>query len=107
MSTDERLILTADEATALLPDGDDYVHCFSQPSAGMFIGTDHERAGVEDVFRKAKQIEIGGDNCKGMGHPLVVWTGDDRLRFFAADMEKVAAFEAARDLIAKAEGTAS
>lgn len=91
-----KVILTPDEAISLLPDDGESIHNFVNPRAGRFIGVDFERADAEAQFRAAKQIEIGGYNCKAMKHPLVVWDADGRLSFFTADMAKVEAFEAAR-----------
>ena len=93
--TDEKILLTADEAISLLPEGE-YVHNFVNNVPGMFIGCDYERAEAENHIRKALQCEIGGDACKGMKHGLVVWTSKNSLSFFATDMAKLAAMEAQR-----------
>lgn len=98
---DDKVIITPAEAESLLADRE-YVHNYVNPSAGMFVGCDYERANAIEAFHKAKQIELGGENCKHMKHPLVVWDTDKHYSFFEADMDKVAAFEAAR---AKAEAT--
>lgn len=90
--SDEKLILTPDEAATLLPDGDN-IHNFIQRGP-MFIGCDFSRDGAVEAFKRAKRIELGGENCKAMKHPLAVWDANERLSFFAANMEKVAAFEA-------------
>lgn len=93
MAKDDKVILTPDEAISLLAEGE-YSHNYANPR-GMLIGCDYERDGVVKALREAKQIEIGGDACKSMRHPLAVWDAKDRLTFFEADMEKVAALEEA------------
>lgn len=94
--TQERVIISPAEATALLIDGAEYVHNYANPSGGMFLGVDYDRADAIEAFEKAKQIEIGGEGCKGMRHPLVVWDTDNHYTFFEADMDKISAFEEAR-----------
>lgn len=92
----DKLIITADEAISLLPEGK-YVH---NTTVGMLmIGCDYERADAIKALRSAVQIEIGGPGAKAYGHPIVMWDTPKHFTLFAADMDKVAAFEAA-----KAEG---
>jgi hypothetical protein len=91
---DEKIILTPAEAESLLADDGD-VHNFIQRGP-MFIGCDFSRESALAAFKRAKQIELGGENCKAMKHPLAVWDENERLSFFAADMTKVEAFETAR-----------
>jgi hypothetical protein len=93
--SDERIILTPEEAESILVDGE-YVHNYANPGAGIFIGCDFERDGAIEAIKKAAQLEIGGDNCKRMGHGLVVWTTENRPLFFATDAEKLTALEASR-----------
>lgn len=99
---DDKLLLTPTQAASLLADGK-YVHNFIQ-SSFAFIGCDYSRSDAIKAFKAAKSIEIGGDGCKSMGHGLAVFDQAGGLSFFAADKEKVAAFEAAH---AKATGGAS
>lgn len=98
---DDKVIITADEAASLLQDGK-YVHNYANPAGGMLLGVDYDRDDAIEAFRKAKQIEIGGPGCKAIKHPLAVWGDDNHVTFFAADMAKVEAFEAARLPIAPA-----
>ena len=90
---DDRLIITAEQAEALFPQGE-YIHNFANPAAGMMIGCDYERCNAIEALKSAKQIEIGGDQCKAMGHALVVWDSDSRYTFFATDPDKVSELEA-------------
>ena len=92
--SDAKIILTPDEAISLLADGE-YVHNYANPG-GMLIGCDYGREDAIKAFRSAKQIEIGGDACKAMRHPLAVWETEKRVTFFEADMAKVAALEGAK-----------
>jgi hypothetical protein len=94
MAKDDKVILTPDQAIDLLPTGK-HVHNFANPGVGMMIGCDYDRPDAEKALREAKQIELGGPQCMAMKHPIVCWHTDKRLTFFAADMDKVRAFESA------------
>lgn len=89
-----RLILTPEEAIDLLPEGDT-IHNFADGGL-ILLGVDYSRDEAIKAIREAVQVEIGGDGCKAMRHPLVVWNAEDKYTFFEADMDKVAALEAAR-----------
>ncbi len=95
MAKDDKVILTPEEAEALLPEGK-YIHNFANPGVGMMIGCDYERPDAIKALRDAKQLELGGEQSKGLKHPIVCWHTEKRLTFFEADMAKVEAFEAAR-----------
>lgn len=89
-----RVLLTADEAISLLPDGPT-VHNFK--GGGMVLmGADWDRESAIDAIRSAYAVELGGGASYSMGHPLAVWASERRVSFFEANMEKVAALEAAR-----------
>lgn len=89
-----KVILTAEEAISLLPEGE-HIHNFV--SGGMMlIGCDYDREDAIKAIREAEQREIGGDACKRMNHALVVWSSETRHSFFATDPEKVAGMEAAK-----------
>jgi hypothetical protein len=92
---EDKVTITPAEAESLLADGE-YVHNYANPAGGLLLGVDYDRADAIAEFAKAIAIEIGGDGCKSMGHPIVVWHSKDRYTFFAADMEKVKKFEADR-----------
>jgi hypothetical protein len=89
-----KVILTAEEAESLLPEGD-YVHNYKGGGA-ILLGVDYGRAEAVAAFKAAHMIEIGGPSCKAMRHPLAVWKTPKDVSFFEADMAKVEAFEAAR-----------
>lgn len=90
--TDEKILLTADEAISLLPDGE-YVHNYINNVPGLFIGCDYDRADAEKHIRDAIACEISGPGCKGMKHALAVWSSKNNVSFFATDMDKVEAME--------------
>lgn len=87
------LILTPEQALALMPEGE-YIHNFVG-GRGIIIGCDWTRAEAIDALHRAVQIEIGGPQCKKMGHPIIVWDSKTHHCFAQADMAKVEAFEAA------------
>ena len=87
-----KIPLTAEQAEGLLADGA-YVHNFASGPM-MLIGCDYGRADAIKAFRQAKSIELAGPGAMAMKHPIAVDDGE-RITFFAADMDKVAAFEAA------------
>lgn len=64
----EQVFLTAEQAVALLPDGDD-MHVFLNPG-GMLLGADWTRAAVVKLLHRGK-CQLGGDLCMRMGHGLV------------------------------------
>lgn len=91
-----KLFLTVDEALSILLDGDDDQHTFVAGGA-MLLGADTSRAVVEADFRSARSIEVGGDLCRAMQHPLGVTDREGHLIFYRADMDKLAVLEAAKD----------
>jgi hypothetical protein len=93
-ATDDRFLITPEEAESLLNEGE-FVHNFID---GRFVilGCDYDRASAIAAFKAAKSIEIGGDGCKAMRHPIVVFDQNGKHSFFAADMDKVEALEASR-----------
>lgn len=96
MASDEKMILTADEAIGLLREGDN-IHNIINNIPGIFIGCDYTRADAEKHIRDAVACEIGGAGCKTMKHALVVWSSETRMSFFETDMNKVEAMECAKE----------
>lgn len=68
--SDDRELLTYDQAVALLNDGED-IHVFSNPAGGVLVGSDFSRAKVLEILKEAKEIEVGGEACVRMKHGLV------------------------------------
>lgn len=86
MSADEKVIYTAEQAIALLPDGES-VHVFTNP-AGMLLGADWERAEVEKLIRAAPQREQAGETATRMGHGLVVWNEKGDKPYFVSTRQE-------------------
>jgi hypothetical protein len=97
--SDEKIILTPDEAESLLVEGDNQ-HSYANPAGGMFIGCDLSRTGAVAAIRDAHALEIGGEHCKRMNHALIVWTSPTRLLFFSTDPAKVEAMESRKAVLA-------
>jgi hypothetical protein len=93
--SDEKIILTPDEAIGILTSGK-YIHNYANPGGGIFIGVDFERPDAEKHIRDALQLEIGGPACKKMKHGLVAWSSERRCTFFETDPDKLDALEAAK-----------
>lgn len=73
---EKRRFLTHEEALALInrkPRQD--CHVFHNP-AGMLIGFDISMARIKQALKKAKTIELGGKECMGMGHGIVIIPAD-------------------------------
>lgn len=68
----KKCILDKEQALSLLPKGRN-IHTFR--NGGMaIIGADWPRADIKDAI-KNNVCEIGGDDCRRMGHGLVVHIG--------------------------------
>lgn len=87
---DKAIKLSTDEALSLLPDGDT-IHCFVSSSFALF-GADWKRANVIKYIEEADSLQIGGDNCRAMGHGLVAFIGDEA-KFFEAKEEELVKLE--------------
>jgi hypothetical protein len=88
-ASDEReLLLSYDEAVALLPDGE-RVHTFLQvPSLGMLIGADWDRAEVLELLRGAPRREVTGPEARSLGHGLCAWREDGVPVFIEASIPR-------------------
>lgn len=91
--SDEKIILTPEEAESLLVEGEQQ-HNFANPNGGVFIGVDCSRDSAVKMIRAAHALEIAGPICQAMNHALVVWTSESRHLFFETDPVKVEAMEA-------------
>jgi hypothetical protein len=97
--SDERILLTKEEAIELLGDRED-IHTF-RSGMNVLIGADHSRASLLDSIEHAVQIEIGGEMCKKTGHGLVVWTSNTDPLFVEADKEAIEKLESLKEQLAK------
>lgn len=68
---DDWVTLTADDAIAMLPDGD-YVHTFLGS-----VGADWSREEAIDSLRKSKHIGLSGAIMTAMDHGVCFWRGSD------------------------------
>jgi hypothetical protein len=77
MNTDQKIILTKQQAIALIGKRK-LIHTF-RSGTNVLMGADHTRKSLLEDIKNSDLIEIGGAACKKMGHGLVIWTGDDPL----------------------------
>lgn len=85
--SEEKVILTAEQAKAMMADGD-MVHTFR--SAGrVLIGGDWSRDELEELIEAGAQCELGGEMCTRMKHGLVIWTPDKHGPLFVATKESL------------------
>lgn len=88
---DERVFITADEATSLLNDGEN-IHTFVNPN-GMLIGADWSRNKILELLKEhSGKIELGGDTCRAMKHGMIVFRGDSPL-FIETNDKKLKEFD--------------
>lgn len=66
----ERVELSAEDAIAMLPDGD-YVHTFRSGSF-MLVGADHSRTDLIETIKTASVRELAGEVATSMRHGLAV-----------------------------------
>lgn len=80
--SDEKQFLTAEEAEAMLPDGE-YIHTFSNPDAGIILGADTKREKIIELLRqKSGKIEVAGETAQRMNHGIALI--EDGRRLFIA-----------------------
>lgn len=91
--TDDKIILTPEDAESLLVEGAKHIHNFT--SGPILIGCDYDRADAIKAFRAAASIELAGPGAMAMRHPIAVFEKGGRVTFFEADVDKAKAFEAA------------
>jgi hypothetical protein len=73
-TTDEPVLLTPEQAEALLPDGGD-IHTFLNPG-GMLLGADWRREQVLELLRTSDRREVTGPAAQSMGHGLCAFRDD-------------------------------
>jgi hypothetical protein len=67
---EERVLLTPEQAIAMLPDGE-RIHTFRNPG-GMLLGADWPREKLEQAIHAANTRELAGVLATGMGHGLCI-----------------------------------
>jgi hypothetical protein len=73
MDTNERVKLTAEQAIAMLPDGEQ-IHTFRNPAPSLMIGADWDRADVVKAIRK-HGVELSGEAATAAGYGLALFDG--------------------------------
>lgn len=88
----EKIFLTADEAISLLKGS--HIHTFRN-SPMMLIGADWSKKSLVKLLKEVPpdSIEIGGEQCRKMGHGLVVWTSENDPLFVQVDDNKLTELE--------------
>lgn len=88
--------ITADQAIAILPDGDT-IHTFYNPGFGL-VGTDWSREDILDKLQKSDYLELTGPAAKGLGHGLCAYDRSAKkqgdILFIATDKERLERLEA-------------
>jgi hypothetical protein len=86
--SDDKELLTYDQAVALLPDGET-VHTFMQ-AGPVLLGADWSRAAILDLLTATDCLEVPGPEAQAMGHGLVAWRGGSPV-FIETKREQVSA----------------
>lgn len=93
-AAEKKRFITADEAIALLPEGE-YIHTFRQ--SGVLIGADWLREEVIDLIKKSDCLELTGGMARSLDHGLAIYDYDAKLMsdilFVETDMEKLQALD--------------
>lgn len=92
---ENRLFLTLEQAIDVLPEKEQ-IHCFMNGSFGL-VGADWDKGKVKETLSNSDSIEIGGEQCKALGHALVCVPKGAKYQsdiyFFESDKEKVEYYE--------------
>ena len=73
MADDEPVELTADEAIAMLPEGNT-IHTFRNPALDVLIGADWSRNEIIDYI-KNHPMQLSGETATSMNHGIVAGNG--------------------------------
>ena len=91
----EKRYITANEAIALLPEGE-YIHTFIESGIAL-IGADWLREEVIDLIGKSDCLELTGGMARSMNHGLAIYNHDAKMQsdilFVETDMEKLQALD--------------
>ena len=88
MNNDEKIFLTKEEAISIAKFEDNQIHCFLNSVPNMLVGADHSKDSFLNDLETAKEIEVGGEQCRKMGHALVLWQGNNPY-FFEHNEDKL------------------
>ena len=70
----KRIFLSKDQAIAMLPQGQT-IHVFRNQGL-LLVGADWSRSEIIDLLVHSKTIEIGGSQCRALGHPIAAFDGE-------------------------------
>lgn len=87
MDKEEKKFLTKEQALSCLIIKENQVHNFIPAPFGI-IGADWSIEDVKECLESANSIEIGGEQCRKMGHGIAV-TKQENVYFFEADNNKL------------------
>lgn len=87
MDKEERKVLTKEQALSCLIIKGNQVHNFVPAPFGI-IGADWNIEDVKECLENANSIEIGGGQCRNLGHGIAV-IKEENVYFFEADNDKL------------------
>ena len=87
MSEEKVILLSKEEALYIARIRDNKIHSFLSNSIAL-VGADHSLEDFLKELDEAKEIEVGGEHCRAMGHALVLWERDTPY-FFEHDEDKL------------------
>lgn len=70
--SDEKILVTFEEAVTLLPERSRRIHTYRQVGP-ILVGADHDRADLLKDMQAAPTIEVGGKGCQTMNHAVVIF----------------------------------
>lgn len=100
MSSEDRVHLTVEQALSVLTGNGD-VHTFRNVP-GVLIGADWRREAIKRAIHDAKAREVGGAQCRAMGHGLVLTEQSGDVLFVECDDTRLGAFDVPAAAVAKA-----
>ena len=83
MNDDSREFISQDEALKRIGEKET-VHVILNPAVNILIGADWHIDEIKKLLSSSQTIEIGGEHCMNMGHPIAV-TRDGEHYFLEAD----------------------
>ena len=94
MSETDKVVLTEAEALGLYRKNQKQVHTILNGIPNVLVGADWDMGEFRTAVRKALKIEIGGEQCRRMGHGLVIWRDKTDPVFCEVDDKKLGKLEA-------------
>jgi len=82
---EEKFILTKEQALQIANIKNEHIYNFISISPAL-IGADCTRTQFLEILENADSIEVGGKQCRAMGHALVIW--DNNRPYFFEHIEE-------------------